>query len=525
MSNRLLDTMAVCVAGMLVIGLTMGTVVAQTQEQEPNDDFDTAQQVAEGDIPGEVIDGESDFYQIEANSTDAIDLDLAERDGDIRVRLYGPDRSELADDISGGSRSITQKAPETGTYYVEVFGGDAQTTANYTLNLQKITPAENDAYAPNDDFESAVAVEDGFYEATIWGGESDFYQIEANSTDAIDLALPERNGDIRVRLYGPDRSELADDISGGSRSITQKAPETGTYYVEVFGGDAQTTANYTLNLQKITPAENDAYAPNDDFESAAVLSDEFSDGKLWGGESDFYRVGLNANDGIELALPERNGDIGLRLYGPDRSQLASNRFGGDRSIAYVPTTTGAYFVEVVGGDQGTTGGYTLRSNRTGVPPGTGSLDVSLDPSSIQTNETTTVSVSVTDSGSGNAVTGATISAQDLGVSNVATDETGTAALSLNATAAGEYAVSANAGGYAATTTTLTVTNGSESSPPAAPDDPTQRVLQITEKSNPGELTQNDVTVVITRFNRGQSVNNIDIDQNDVTATITLFERN
>ncbi|MDB2276354.1 PPC domain-containing protein, partial [Halorubrum ezzemoulense] len=268
-NNRLLDAMTVCVAGMLVIGLTMGTAVAQTQEQEPNDDFDTAQEVAEGDIPGEIIDGESDFYQIEANSTDALDLDFAERDGDIRIRLYGPDRSALADAEFGSDRSITQKAPETGTYYVEVFGGEAQTTGNYTLNLQKITPAENDAYAPNDDFESAAAVEEGFYEATIWGGESDFYQIEANSTDALDLDLPERNGDIRVRLYGPDRSALADAEFGSDRSITQKAPETGTYYVEVFGGEAQTTGNYTLNLQKITPAENDAYAPNDDFESAA----------------------------------------------------------------------------------------------------------------------------------------------------------------------------------------------------------------------------------------------------------------
>ncbi|MDB2276355.1 carboxypeptidase regulatory-like domain-containing protein, partial [Halorubrum ezzemoulense] len=229
-----------------------------------------------------------------------------------------------------------------------------------------------------------------------------------------------------------------------------------TYYVEVFGGEAQTTGNYTLNLQKITPAENDAYAPNDDFESAAVLLDEFSDGKLWGGESDFYRVGLNANEGIELALPERNGDIGLRLYGPDRSEVASNTFGSDRSITYEPTTTGAYFVEVVGGNQRTTGEYTLRSNRTGIPPGTGSLDVSLTPSSIPVNETTTVTVSVTDSGSGNAVTGATVSAQNLGVSATTTDGTGTAVLTLTPNATGEYTVSVSASGYTNATAPLTV---------------------------------------------------------------------
>jgi hypothetical protein len=59
----------------------------------------------------------------------------------------------------------------------------------------------------------------------------------------------------------------------------------------------------------------------------------------------------------------------------------------------------------------------------------------------------------------------------------------------------------------------------------APEDPTQRALQIAGKSDPSDLTQNDVTAVITRFNRGQSVNNIDIKQDDVTAMITLFERN
>ena len=58
-----------------------------------------------------------------------------------------------------------------------------------------------------------------------------------------------------------------------------------------------------------------------------------------------------------------------------------------------------------------------------------------------------------------------------------------------------------------------------------PEDPTQRALQITGNSDPSDLTQDDVTAVITRFNRGQSVKNIDIKQDDVTATITLFERN
>jgi len=55
--------------------------------------------------------------------------------------------------------------------------------------------------------------------------------------------------------------------------------------------------------------------------------------------------------------------------------------------------------------------------------------------------------------------------------------------------------------------------------------PTDRVLQITGKSDSGDLTQDDVTATITRFQRGQSANGIEIQQNDVTTLITLFERN
>jgi hypothetical protein len=67
-------------------------------------------------------------------------------------------------------------------------------------------------------------------------------------------------------------------------------------------------------------------------------------------------------------------------------------------------------------------------------------------------------------------------------------------------------------------------DSADSDPGDEPTDPQQRALQITDRSSAGEITQNDVTVAVTRFNRGQSANGIDITQNDVTTIITLFER-
>jgi hypothetical protein len=59
---------------------------------------------------------------------------------------------------------------------------------------------------------------------------------------------------------------------------------------------------------------------------------------------------------------------------------------------------------------------------------------------------------------------------------------------------------------------------------AVPTDPRARALQIASRSSAGALTQNDVTVAITRFERGTLANGVDIAQNDITVLITLFER-
>lgn len=59
----------------------------------------------------------------------------------------------------------------------------------------------------------------------------------------------------------------------------------------------------------------------------------------------------------------------------------------------------------------------------------------------------------------------------------------------------------------------------------APEESTDRALEVSGKDNASEVEQNDVTVTITRFDRGQSVNGIKVSQNDVTVLITLFERN
>jgi hypothetical protein len=413
-----------------------------------------------------------------------------------------------------------------------------------------VTPSENDQFAPNDGFESAASIPEGFSDATIWGSESDYYRIEANSTDALDLEITDRDGDLALNLYDPNRNQLAGDDFGGDRSVTLKAPETGTYFVEVTGDGQQITSDYTLRVDKVTPSENDRFAPNGDISSAAILSDEFTDATIWGGESDFYRVGMNASEVIDLGIVERNGDIALRVYGPDQTQIDSDSFGGDRSLTIEASDTGTYFVEVAGEDLQTTTDYQLRSNRTGLLPSQSdelTLTVTDEPESASPGEQFTVTYGIENGGSG--ATAYTLESTT-GMSNVTVaafsgqiessdvdnepPSASTEAINVGETASVTvtYDVASNVSGIATVSATARDPLSQSSSEvsrevsiQSVPTDPTQRALQIADKNSPSEFTQNDVTATITRFNRGQSVNGVEITQNDVTTVITLFERN
>jgi hypothetical protein len=364
---------ALCV-GILLVGsivpvFAVGGVAAE--DREPNDSFSSAVTIAEGSFSGEIVSGESDFYKLDANSTDALRAEITSADtlSDIALRIYDSDRQQLVGDGNDfeGINGVV-KLPENGTYYVEVVGQSSDTNSGYTLDVDVITPAENDQFAPNDGFESAAPLEEGFSEARIVGGESDFYRIEANTTDAlrVDISSADTLNDLQLRLYNSNREQLvADGNDFEGINFNLKLPETGTYYVEVAGQSQQTTSNYTLDTDVITPTENDQFAPNDDFESAAPLEEGFSEARIVGGETDFYQIEANATDAlsVDISSADTLNDLQLRLYNSNREQLVAdgNDFEGINFNLKLPET-GTYYVEVAGQSQQTTSEYTLNTD-------------------------------------------------------------------------------------------------------------------------------------------------------------------
>lgn len=62
-------------------------------------------------------------------------------------------------------------------------------------------------------------------------------------------------------------------------------------------------------------------------------------------------------------------------------------------------------------------------------------------------------------------------------------------------------------------------------PSAVPSDPADRATRIADVESTNNVTQNDVTLTITKFARDSAAGSIDVTQNDVTAMITYFARN
>jgi hypothetical protein len=170
-------------------------------------------------------------------------------------------------------------------------------------------------------------------------------------------------------VYNSDREQIVGQSTCCSvpGPLTKKLPETGTYYIKVAGTSSQKTTGYALDYDKITPTENDQFAPNSNFSSASLLTQRFTDAKIWGGESDFYRVALVANKTIELNVENvRPNNLALRVYNSDRERIA-----GQSTCCSVPgpltkkvPETGIYYIEFDGTSTQKTTAYTLESNKT-----------------------------------------------------------------------------------------------------------------------------------------------------------------
>jgi hypothetical protein len=366
----------VVVAAVAPIALTGGGTVAA--QEDTNDTLDSADPITEGNTSGMINPRDQDVYRISASDTDVLDIRVFQPEF-VTVRLYGPNRTQIAsasNGLDGRTPRLVENLSETGTYYIEVVRDSAssQQRFSYTLQVDRVTPTENDQFGPNGGFGTAAAVSNGSYNGTLWDGESDYFAVDADETDALDLSVSQPSF-VTVRLYRPNRTQIASSstgLQGRTTTLVEKLPENGTYYVEITrrSSSNQQVFNYTLSVNRVTPQKNDQFAPNGGFDSAATISAQSNNGTIWGGESDYFAVGLNASETISVGLTPDNGFLTVRLFDPDRNQIGSDEpflQGGTATLTRTASQRGTYYV-VVDGSGRSQVGYELESNRTGTLP-------------------------------------------------------------------------------------------------------------------------------------------------------------
>lgn len=124
--------------------------------------------------------------------------------------------------------------------------------------------AAPDQFDPNDDFNNSTPVEPGNYtNLSISSGDADVFTFDAaaDSVFAAAITFSHAEGNLDMALYGPNRTALASSNSTTDReSITTLLPETGTYYLVVYGFE-NATARYDL-LLTFTPSETGTETAN-----------------------------------------------------------------------------------------------------------------------------------------------------------------------------------------------------------------------------------------------------------------------
>ena len=383
--------------------------IATNDQFEPNDDFDTAATISEGEYDLRIEGGEDDFFKINLNRSEAIDVAVTNLSSNVDLKLFNGNRDRIAKSTSSFARDeqVIKNPESSGTFYVKVESQGGQTTTNYTLDVDVVTPAENDQFAPNYDFDIAAGIGEGRHEARVWGGEDDYYKLDLNRSEAIDVEVRELSSNVDLKLFDENFDRIAKSTSNFARDeqVIRNPESSGTFYVKVESQNTQTTTNYTLDVDVVTPAENDPYAPNYNFSLAAPISERqglngrVTTPRIVGGESDFYALGLVDGDDLTVEVSDLSANVRLDVYdtGLERVGASDANFARNEQVTITANSTGLYYFAVDGkGTQATTD-YTLNVDRTRAS--SSSVALYADGGEFTAGNTVTVDYTLENSGS------------------------------------------------------------------------------------------------------------------------------
>lgn len=355
------NIVVVVVVALFVFSSVPAAVSAQTDdEEEPNDSFVEALQIADGSVVVGTVsdDSDADVYRLDLEVGQQFFVELWEVDGGDNLTLAAYDSAgtklaEAGSDASGFG-SIFGVAPESESYYFAVVPFSVSTATDYELTAYVVTnpPATGQDVAdlePNDVASFATPLRGGTASGTVAHPmDSDVYAVRLAAGERLDVELDATDAaDIDLYIDGQQGEFLAESAGpASSERVSFVAPATDVYYVVVWPTNVTEATSYTLTTDRTRPSTG---TMGGQFETARVLEPgRYSSSASDSTDIDIYGVELRTGQQLQVDLAAESGDVDVYLYGPDLTLLDWSALPADAErVGTTADRPGVYYVLIV----------------------------------------------------------------------------------------------------------------------------------------------------------------------------------
>lgn len=332
---------------------------------EPDDDLVSAVPLAPGTTTGHTAcEADADWFWIDvaANEQLSVTVNEPDGDGDVSVRFYDVTGASIAG--PGDTAGLVFSAAQRVFVEVSLTTDDMYGLGNtYDLVVERapVMVCGADALEPNDSRGAAAAISTGAYAGLQQCADADWYAIQAQAGEQIDvdMTFAVADGDIDAVLFDANNRVVGAGAAGGDNErFSALAPATGTYYLQVYlyadyGPPLVDGAAYDLNLTVAAPAVAcgaDALEPNNTPQQATVVGGV----GVWTGleqcaDADWFVLFANAGQTIDVTalFQFADGDIDATLYTSNQVEVGHGGATTDNEqITVVAPSTGTYLLKV-----------------------------------------------------------------------------------------------------------------------------------------------------------------------------------
>lgn len=350
--------------------VTTGREPEPTDPYEPNDEWQNSAALEPGTYQRpQLTAGDSDWYTVDVSAGRSLSASIAFDDSTGNLELgvwYRTDSGwqELTSTTSTDGESVTtDRLPTDSTVYIGVTGDSDDTAAPYTLSVAtEREPRPADPFEPNDDWDTAAAVDPGTYQQPrLTAGESDWYKVDVSAGTSLSASIEfdDSTGNLELGAWYETDSGwneyTSTTASDGESVTTDRIPDDATVYIQVTGDSDDAAAPYSLSLSTETTTSRQ-FEPNDEYDTATPVEfGTYPNREITAGDVDIYELDRAAGSSLaaQISFEQQAGDLTLAAFYRDgeggwaRATSRTDTAGEAIAIDSLPTS-GTVYVVVAG---------------------------------------------------------------------------------------------------------------------------------------------------------------------------------